>query len=230
MKKLLAIVMVLFATQVWAQSTKNFIDQNYIEVTGKAEKKVTPDEIYLRIVINEKDNKGKTSVEQQEREMIKALKALGIDVDKNLRVRDQGSNYKDYLLKKNVILTSKEYQLMVSTGQMVGNVFIRLEAVGISNIDVERVDHSQMEQFRREVKVEAVKAAKEKAADLATAIGQTAGRALYIREDENYYPRMAAPAMLMKSNVAMESMDQASDLEFEKIHIEYSVQVYFELK
>ena len=28
-------------------TTKNFIDQNYIEVVGDAEKKVTPNQIYL---------------------------------------------------------------------------------------------------------------------------------------------------------------------------------------
>lgn len=37
---------------------KNFIDQNYVEVTGTAELEIVPDEIYLRIVISEKD-KGK---------------------------------------------------------------------------------------------------------------------------------------------------------------------------
>lgn len=233
MKKLMILVMVLFSANVFAQGTKNFIDQNYIEVTGKAEKKITPNEIYIRIVIDETDNKGKVSVEQQERDMLKALKALNIDVEKNLKVLDQGSNFKDYILKKNVILTSKEYLLLVSTGQMAGNVFIRLENIGISNISIDHVDHSDIEQFKREVKIEAVKAAKEKASDLASAIGQEVGRALYICGNENHYPRYGMSNMKLMANVTMDmasGIEEAADLEFEKITLEYSVQVYFELK
>ena len=36
---------------------KNFIDQNYIEITASAEKEVSPNEIYISITIDEKDNK-----------------------------------------------------------------------------------------------------------------------------------------------------------------------------
>ena len=58
MKKLMvSVAAVLLAGSLFAQE-KNYIDQPYIEVTGKAEMEVVPDEIYLRIVINEKDNKG----------------------------------------------------------------------------------------------------------------------------------------------------------------------------
>lgn len=231
MKNTLFILFVLLSANLFGQNgDKNFIDQNYIDVTGKAEKEIAPDEIYLQIIINEKDNKGKVSLEKQENEMIKTLKSLGIDIDKSLKVRDQGSNFKDYLLKKNVILTSKEFQLLVHTGQMVGKVFVALEEIGISNINVERVDHSELEKFKREVKVSAVKDGKEKASDLAKAIRQDIGRALYIREIEEYYPRMAAPAMMMKANADFNQAEEVPNLEFEKIHIESSVQIFFELK
>jgi uncharacterized protein YggE len=231
MKKTLIILFVLLSANLFGQNgDKNFIDQNYIEVTGKAEKEIAPDEIYLQIIINEKDNKGKVSLEKQENEMIKSLKSLGIDIDKSLKVRDQGSNFKDYLLKKNVILTSKEYQLLVHTGQMVGKVFVALEEIGISNINVERVDHSEMEKFKREVKVAAVKDGKEKASDLAKAIRQDIGRALYIREIEGYYPKMAAPMMIRGMSSDFNKAEEVANLEFEKIHIESSVQIFFELK
>ena len=36
---------------------KNFIDQNYIEVSGTAEMEIVPDQIYLKIVISEKDKR-----------------------------------------------------------------------------------------------------------------------------------------------------------------------------
>ena len=96
MKKLLALFAAsLFALTLAAQE-KNFIDEPYIEVTGKAEMEVVPDRIYLRIVINEKDNKGKVSVEQQEKEMFKQLKSIGIDLEKQLSVQDMSSDLQTY--------------------------------------------------------------------------------------------------------------------------------------
>lgn len=78
---------------------KNFIDQNYIEVSGTAEMEIVPDQIYLKIVISEKD-KGKKTVEQQEKAMIAILQKLGIDVRKDLLMKDMSSNFKSYFLKK----------------------------------------------------------------------------------------------------------------------------------
>ncbi len=47
----------------------NFIDQNYIEVTGRAEMEIVPDLIYLNIVLSDKDNKNKQSPEEIDRSM-----------------------------------------------------------------------------------------------------------------------------------------------------------------
>ena len=51
---------------------------SYIQVNGRAEKEITPDEFYLQVVINERDSKGRISVESQQRDMIAALRKLGV--------------------------------------------------------------------------------------------------------------------------------------------------------
>ena len=188
---------------------KNFIDQNYVEVTGTAELEIVPDEIYLRIVISEKD-KGKKSVEEQEKEMVNVLKNLGIDVHKDLAIRDLSSDFNSYRFQ-------------------IGRLLTDLEAVGISNISILRVDHSQIAKFRRKVKTDAVKIAKEKAEDFAGAVGQEIGRALYISENEGgYYPRQNAVANVRVRGVG--SVDSTPVLDFEKIPLKYTVVVRFELK
>ena len=58
---------------------------SYIQVNGRAEKEIMPDEFYLSVIINERDSKGKISVESQQRDMIAALKRLGVNVEKQLR-------------------------------------------------------------------------------------------------------------------------------------------------
>ena len=54
---------------------------------------MTPDEFYLQIVINERDSKGRISVESQQRDMIAALRRLGVDVEKQLKVANLSSEF-----------------------------------------------------------------------------------------------------------------------------------------
>ncbi len=230
MRTSLTILFMFLFFSVFAQDNKNFIDQNYIEVTGKGEMEITPDEIYIQIVINESDNKGKESLEMLEKKMLAKLQTIGIDLKKDFSVKDINSNFKNYLLKKTDIFTSKEYQLIVHTAPVAGRVYRELEALGISNLSISNVDHSEIEKFRKEVKIKAIKDAQDKATSLATAIGQTAGRALYIRENESFFPMMAKTNMMMVRGAALDESYSEPDIEFEKIKIEYSVQVNFELK
>jgi len=235
MKKIMLAGLILFTILMAANAQngeKNFIDKPYIEVTGKAEMEVTPDRIYMSITINEKDSKGKIVLAQSEKDMIAKLKALGIDTKKDLSVKDMSSNFKKYWVKSSEIMTSKEYQLLVTTAQTAGTVMQELEKIGISNVSIERVDHSQMEEFRREVKINAVKIAKEKATAMASAIGQTAGKAIYIQEIDYGNNMMMGRMAGMASNVSMKvsSADIAvPDIEFEKIKLEYQVNAKFEL-
>ena len=72
-----------------AQSKENnFLDQPYIEVTGTAMMEVVPDEIYVKIILREKDQRGKTELEQQEKKLFQTLQKVGIDVKKDLAVRN----------------------------------------------------------------------------------------------------------------------------------------------
>jgi len=229
----LLLFLALGLTTIQAQNgEKNFIDKPYIEVTGKAEMEVIPDQIYLNIVINEKDNKGKMVLAQSEKSMIERLKALGIDTKKDLSVKDMSSNFKNYWLKNSEIMASKEYELLVTSAQTAGRVLQEMEKIGISNVSVSRVDHSQIEQYRRTVKVNAVKVASEKATDMAEAISQKTGKAIYIQEIENnfYAQRNLASNMMMKvRGTEMADAESVPDIEFEKIRLEYQVIVKFEL-
>jgi len=231
MKTRLSILLLLLAGLSYSQTgEKNFIDQNYIQVIGKAEMEIVPDLIDLKIIIDENDVRGKTTISELEKLMLEKLTEIGIDLKKDLAVRDLASNFKSHLILKNEIILSKEYILTVHDGKTAATVFIELEKIGVSNISVEKLDHSEMEKFRAEVKINAVKAAKAKAEYLTNAIGQGTGRALYIEEIEMpvYYPRSSN--IMLRSAPGEESIAQVPDIEFDKIKLEYSVLVRFELK
>ena len=57
---------VVLAAPVFAQTQEAF--PSYIQVNGRSQMEVTPDEFYLSIVINERESKGKITVEIQQRE------------------------------------------------------------------------------------------------------------------------------------------------------------------
>ncbi len=97
---------------------KNFIDQNYIEVRGMAEMEIVPDEIYLQVIIREKDAKGKQTVEILERSMIRELDKLGIDIEKAVSIRDVSSNFKYYWFLQADILKPNNIKFLCMTQRL----------------------------------------------------------------------------------------------------------------
>ena len=91
---------------------------SYIQVNGRAEKEIAPDEFYLQIIINERDSKGKISVESQQRDMIAALKRAGVDVEKQLKMANLSSEF----FKKNTSVATAKYQLQLGSSAMVAKV------------------------------------------------------------------------------------------------------------
>ncbi len=233
MKELLTLGLALLAISTFAQTgEKNFIDQNYIEVTGKAEIQVAPDLIYLKIVLNEKDNKNKIPVAELEKKMADVLQGMGIDVKKDLSVNDMLSFYNRKIFSKADVLLSKEYQLIVHDAKTAGKVFSELEKLDISNVSIERLNHSKIEEYRKEVKGNAIKAAREKADYLAKTVNQGIGRALLIQESDRFPLNLTANTIHNYAGEARtyDSIGGQVDLDFEKIKLEYSILVRFELK
>ncbi len=190
MKIVKSLVLLLLFNHVLVAQTgeKNFIDQPYIEVAGKVETEITPNEIYLKITINENDKKGKLSVEAQENKLTNTLKSLGIDINKNFSILDFDGYYQRKFLANNEVSKIKNYQLIVNDGKTLNTVYEALDQIDISNISITKTSHSNIENIRRETKLKALKVAKEKANQYAKAIEQTIGKALFIQETENNNP------------------------------------------
>jgi uncharacterized protein len=212
------------------QGEKNFIDQPYIEITGTAEQEIVPDMIFLRIDLSENDSKGRVPIEDQENSMKNALATIGIDVQKDLKVGDFSSVYIKYGLREKTIITSKQYTLLVHDAETAGKAVKALGDINISNISVAGVDHSQMQQKRFDLRLEAVKAAKAKAEAIAETLGQKAGKALYVAENSEYMPYVQSNVNYM---IREESFDKFKgsepELSFRNLKINSSVIVRFAL-
>lgn len=229
MKKLIAMAVVaLMALPAAAQMQEAY--PSYIQVTGRAEKELTPDEFYLQIVINERDSKGKISVESQQRDMVAVLRKLGVDVEKQLKMANLSSEF----FKKNTSVAMAKYQLQLGASGEVAKVWQALDDLGISNISILKVTHSQLDKYKQEVRLEAMRNARESAQEMAGAIGQTIGKCFYIYDsNSNVLPVMYDNAVLMRSAKAAVDAESAAEedpLEFKTIKLEYGVQAKFVLE
>lgn len=232
MKKILAFFAIIAMLQTKAQE-KNFIDQPYLEVSGHADTLLVPNEIYLKIVLTEKDTRDRVSVEEQEKLLFETLKKLGVTLEKDLSLRDMSSSLKMYLLKNRDILKVKEYELKLSNANMVSRVFSSLEKVGISNTSIERVDHSQKESIAQLMKSRAMEDARTTAQSFVRPLGQEVGKAIFIQDNNT------APVNFLAGKVAglrirgfssLEDEEAQPEIEFEKIKVEASVSVRFILR
>lgn len=229
-KVIIPIIGLLFSTAIFAQS-KSFLDVPYLETSAQVDTLVTPDKIYLNITIQEKDSKGRNSVEEQENKMAQRLKALGVDLDKQLVIKDLSSNFQKYFLRGKEVLKSKQYSLLVYSGKQAGEVLMALEQLDIANAFLEKTEYSKMDELELELKTRAVKKAKQKANALTKPLGQKVGPAIHIADNSQpYYPRYnQAPMMEMKAVSSDMGQAQPLDIDFEKIKVETTVNVKFAL-
>jgi len=208
----------------------------YIEVNGNAEKEVVPDEIYISIVIREKYvNKVKVTIEEQEGKLKNALKSIGIDVS-NLYLSDANADYVKIRWQKKDVLTQNDYTLKVATATSVGQVFLELDKLEIKDAFIERVNHSNIQNLRKEVKILAIKAAKEKADYLLTAIGEQTGKPLVIMENQNFAPLEQVNINYQSKNMQYSvvgltsKFEDSNEIQFEKIKIQSSIYAKFSIK
>lgn len=209
-------------------------EKPYIEVVGKGEMEIIPNEIYVSFKLKERmDGRKKITIEDQEKELKKQLQKAGFDLAK-LSLSDASSDFVPVKRKKQEVLTSKNYIIKVSTTNEVASVFDVLDSVEALNADISRVAHSEIEKYRKEVKIIAVKAAKEKAGYLLEAIGEWVGKPLMIQERESYDDIMPMANYRIKAMSAMADSEMAHEempeLSFQKIKLKYSVFARFEIE
>ena len=243
MKHSIGIILVLFLfvqTSI-AQTTESKMQKEVvknIEVTGVAELEVIPDELYFSISLKEyfKDEKKQTDkvgLEQLEKQLIEAVKSSGL-AKENLTV--SGVNgYKEWNggRKPQYFLAGKQYQLKLNNTNDINELLSKVDDRGVEYASMSRVEHSKKEEFKKQVKINALKAAKDKATYLLESIGEKMDGVIEIKEveDNNYYPQMAQRnfKMTMAAADAPEG-GQGTGLEFQKIKFSYRMLAIFKIK
>jgi uncharacterized protein YggE len=198
-----------------------------VAVNGQSRIRVLPDEIYLSIRLDESDTKGRLPIEEQRRKMFSALKRAGVDAEKQLSVQDMSSSY----FRRSRSLEATLYELKLSSAEAVRKVFDELDAAGITNVNVTRTSHSNMEGLRSEARQKAIQNAQQRAREPAEAIGQSIGACYEISDYTTSVQPVYRKNMLMATATAMDTVaaETEPDVQFEQIEISYSVSAKFYL-
>ncbi len=203
-----------------------------IEVSGTAELEVTPDIIYIGISLREyMDGKKKMEIEELERQLQTAVIKAGIPKE-NFTINNISAYNYTWDRKKNPdFLASKQYRIKVTDLNKWNQILNSVNSRGVQYSNIDGYDHSKIEEFKKDLKIKALKNAREKAVYLAEAIGEKVGFALEINETGNeYYPQpMLRTNMLLKTDAAMET-EPMPDVDFKKIKLQAQIRAVFELK
>ena len=237
MKKILttSIAAMMLVLAVPAESTAQTVTQPYIDINATVEREVTPNELYLLITINEKDYKGKKTLEEMQEAMIGALKANRIDIPECLTINYMGSeiSYKTFS-KSMKPKTQATYMLKLNDATIMQNVITSLEERQISDIELVRTKYTGEKELKAQMSVEAMQQAKAEAQTLAGAIGQEAGKAItisYWMNSGQTQPRLyKARAQGVAEDAVVENSAIEPIISIGKNTYRFTVNVRFELK
>ncbi|MEP7211685.1 MAG: SIMPL domain-containing protein [Acidobacteriota bacterium] len=238
MKKLFAVgaVMCAFVCTSVAQMQQQ-LERRVIEVSGSAERLITPNEFTFKITLNERiESKQKVTIEQQETALRSELSKLGVDAAKDLSIYDISSMYFRQKKVKDTLGT-KDYRLKIRDLSQIARLQDMADRLNVAKLDLIDSEHSDITRLRRETKTDAMKAAKEKADYLLAAIGERAGKPVYIKEEVEETPRYISAGKISNasSNTVSYSrtgsvVDVDDSLSFSQIKLRYVIVAKFEIE
>jgi uncharacterized protein len=240
MKQLLFLLLTLSLLKAHAQVPANPYPRT-ITVNGSAEMEVIPDEIYVQVDLREYEKKGspKVPIDKIKTEFLQAVRNLGIpDSAVSIASYEGYNGYPWWKRKKKdpQMFASIAYQVKLNSSYKVDQLVDLLDDEATQNFQVVRTSHSRINEFRKQLKIQAVKAARDKAQYLSEAINEKPGEAVTIAEpaDVSIYYYTPRGYLNKAANMTMER-DQAAPAEqqgidFKKIKLKFDVNVVFALK
>ncbi len=247
MKQLIALfvlVLAVFFTKAQTQPTCNPYPKT-ISVTGSAEMEIVPDEIYVQIDLKEYKKKGENKVELEKikSDFLAKCSSVGL-VDSVISIASyEGTNYNYWYWKRRKkdpdMNAGIAYQIKFKDSKKMDQLVDLLDDEATANFQIVKATHSKVQEYRKQLKIQAIKAAKDKGIYLTEAITEKLGEAITIEEpDENVFINNLENNLrvsqysntFMRDAANMKSDGGATAVDFKKIKLRYEVKIIFAVK
>lgn len=218
------------AMSVSAQYYQPAPQQNAVYVSGYASREVMPDKFVITITTQERENRGKQSLQEQEQEIFKVLQQVGIDAKTSLKLKNNYSTNQ----RRSTAQEFRVYELTLSGSENLNKAFAALDTLNLWSVELSSAICTKVDEIRRELRREAMLDAKQRAEDLSGAIGQQIGECIYI-EDESYggevrfYAQKARARIEESYEDSVNSIPEPSAVEFRSQTISHRVMARFRL-
>ena len=236
MKTLIILFAIILTSGIARSQNTSNETIRFIEVTGSSELEIDPDEIRFEIGIEEywkeefekktefKDYKTKVPIAEIESQLLADLAKIGIRKE-SIVVKEVG-NYWRHRGKEFMI--SKQLEITLFDFRKVEEITSSVNTRGINYMVIKELKNKNMTEFRKQVKIEALKAARTKAAYLLESINKQVGDVISITEltERNDF----GGSQNAISNVVMATPDISGIENIKKIKLRYEMQAKFEIK
>lgn len=233
--KTFAVLVTLWLSGILAISAQEDNNSRYIEVTGSSETEIIPDEIHFMITIKEywqeefekkskpEDYQTKVPVNEIEHNLMSALKQAGI-APSDIQTKEVGDYWRE---RGKDFLISKTFDIKLQNPDQINRIIQTVNTKGIQSMNIGELKNKDLQEYRKQGKIEALKAARQKADYLVAAMGQKLGNVLRIVEPEERSFSYFQPQSAM-SNVAIPSYDSNTE-NFRTIKLRYQMTARFEI-
>lgn len=247
MKKTILILSAVFAFAFTSKAQEEKKEHS-IKVIGTAEMEIVPDEIYMSVTLSEytKDKK-KFAIEELEKNLVNFIEKVTSTEKKDIKMDNMSAYVLSMKRKNKDEVITKSYDVKFKNAQQVYMLYSVMDSLGISKAYVSKYSHSKMDEYKKQIKINAIKAAKEKSEYLLFAIGEKPGKALSVTEisgfvsvndgayngrENNYYSNSSCGVVQSRTTGVFSGSDSPgeSTIGDKTIKLNYTINAEFEIQ
>lgn len=174
-------------------------------------------------------SRGKITIEQQEAQLRTELEKIGVDLAKDLSIYDISARYVRQRRLKDT-LNKQDFRLVIRDLNKVAPLQELADKMNVSSLDLVVAENSRIDDIRRELRIEAIKAAKAKAEYMMSAIGGKVKNAIFVKEVDENTRYLEQPTYYGMANTAANAAAYEAPLSFAPEKVRMVVLARFEIE
>ena len=238
--KIFILTIILFSFKYAICQDINEEKSRYIEVTGSAEMEVQPDEIIFTIKYSEywkeefekgkeyADYVTKIPIEEIEKSVLTELADVGITKEQMTLSDATSTNY--WVAQGKSFRKSKTISIVLKDFTKINAIINNVKTKGVNYMGISELKNKNITEYRKQVKIEAIKATKEKATYLLQSIGEDIGKVITVIEMDNNNSYWREQNMYSNTRLTNNSTTSDTEENVKKIKLKYEIKVRFEIK